>query len=158
MNRSLFVRLVSACVVGGAALVMVPAAGAQIITFSVTQASISFADADPDTTPSITAANVTVNYAVSFTFGANWRITVISGSNLTSGAASIPISNVTWTATPVPPFQAGTMSTTVQQTLASGSGDVLITRVGTVVFRLANSWNYNVGTYSATFTFTMSCP
>lgn len=157
MNRSLFVRVVGACVVGGAALVMAPAAGAQIITFSVTQASISFADADPDTTPSITAANVTVNYAVSFTFGSNWRITLISGTNLTSGSASIPISNVTWTATPTPPFQAGTMSTTVQQTLASGSGDVP-SRVGTVVFRLANSWSYNVGTYSATFTFTMSCP
>ena len=158
MNRALSVSFVGAFLVAGVALLVVPAAHAQTITFTVTQASISFADADPDTTPSITASNVTVNYKVTGTGGAAWRITIISGNNLTSGSASIPISNVTWTATPVPPFQAGTMSTTAQQTMASGTGDVGTSRIGTVVFKLANSWSYNVGTYSATFTFTMSCP
>jgi len=158
MHRFMSIRFIVAWVVAGMALLIAPVANAQSITFSVSPSSISFADADPDTTPSITAANLTVSYLLTKSGGANWRITVISGTNLTSGAASIPISNVTWTATPVPPFQAGTMSTTVGQTVASGVGDVKSTLTGTVVFHLANSWSYNVGTYSATFTFTMSCP
>ena len=144
--------------VAGIALMLVPAAHAQTLTFTVTQTSISFADADPDTTPSISAANVTVNYRVQNNASGSWRITIISSTNLTSGGASIPITDVTWTATPAPPFQAGTMSTTVQQTMASGTGNVSTSQTGTVVFKLANGWNHNVGTYSATFTFTLSAP
>jgi hypothetical protein len=151
-------RFIGACVVAGVALTMVSAADAQTLTFSITQPSISFADADPDTTPSLGAANVTVNYRVQSNIGGSWRITIMSSTDLTSGSAGIPISNVTWTATPSPPFQAGTMSTTVQQTMATGSGNVNPAQTGTVVFRLANSWSYNVGTYSATFTFTLSAP
>jgi hypothetical protein len=158
MDRYTIGRFVGACGVAFAAIALVPAAGAQTLTFSVTQVSISFADADPDTTASITAANVVVNYRVTGNAGGNWRITVISGTDLTSGGASIPISNVTWTATPAPPFQPGTMSTTVQQTMAAGTGNVNSTRTGTVVFRLANSWSYNVGAYTATFTFTLTAP
>jgi len=141
------------------ALMALPAsARAQGITFSITEASISFADADPDTTPSLTASsNVTLNYRVTGNGGGNWQITVISGTDLTSGTATIPISNVTWTAAPVPPFQAGTMSTSVPQTVASGSGNANST-TGTMVFRLINSWSYNVGNYNATFTFTMTAP
>jgi len=151
-------RLIRACLLAGAALVLVPAANAQTLTFSVTQSSIAFADADPDTTPSLTASNVTVSYRVTGNAGGNWRITIISGTDLTSGSATIPISSVTWTATPVPPFQAGTMSTAVAQTMASGAGNVNPAATGTVVFKLANNWSSNVGTYSATFTFTLSAP
>jgi len=157
MHRFAISRFIGACVVAGVAVATVPAADAQTLLFSVTQASIAFADADPDTTPSLTSANVTVNYRVQQNGGGNWRITIISGTDLTSGGASIPISNVTWTATPAPPFQPGTMSTTVERTMASGAGNAFL-QTGTVVFQLANSWTYNVGVYSATFTFTMSAP
>jgi len=139
-------------------LALPAAAAAQTITFSITQSSISFSDADPDTTPSITAPTVTVNYQVTGNKNGNWLITVISGNDLLSGSTAIPITNVTWTATPAPPFQPGTMSKTIQQTVAAGAGNVSTTRTGTVVFSLANSWSYNVGTYSATFTFTMTAP
>jgi hypothetical protein len=158
MHRFSIDRLIGACVVAGVALAMAPAADAQLLDFSLTQASISFADADPDTTPSITAANVTVNYRVRQNGGGSWRITIISGTDLTSGGASIPISNVTWTAAPAPPFQPGTMSRSIAQTMASGAGNANPATTGTVVFHLANSWNYNVGVYSATFTFTLSAP
>lgn len=151
--------LVAACVCLLASAAFPASASAQSITFSITQASISFPDADPDNTPSIPASsNVTVNYKVTSNAAGNWLITVIAATDLTSGLATIPISNVTWTATPVPPFQAGTMNTSVQQTVASGSGNVSTTKTGTMVFRLANAWAYNVGNYTATFTFTMTAP
>jgi hypothetical protein len=158
MHHTALPRLLSVLAALAIVLVFAPRAAAQTLTFSVTQASISFADADPDTTPSIASANVTVNYKVTGNAAGAWRITILSGTDLTSGGSTIPISNVTWTATPAPPFQAGTMSRTVQQTMASGTGNVSTTRTGTVVFRLANSWSYNVGTYAATFTLTMTAP
>ncbi|MCX6546271.1 MAG: hypothetical protein NTV05_17905 [Acidobacteria bacterium] len=151
-------RLIGACLAAGVALVMAPGVNAQTLTLGVDQGSISFADADPDATPSIQAAAVTVTYRVQGNSGGNWRITIMSSTDLTSGIASIPISQVTWTATPAPPFQAGTMSTAVEQTMASGTGNANPTKTGTVIFRLANSWSYNVGNYSATFTFTLSAP
>jgi hypothetical protein len=158
MNRFTIGRFIGACVVAGVALALAPAVGAQTVTFSVTQPSVSFADADPDTTPSITASNVTLSYKVTGNAGHAWRITIVSSTDLTSGSATIPISDITWTATPAPPFQAGTMSTTVQQTMASSTDNINPARTATVVFRLANSWNHNVGAYSATFTLTMSAP
>ncbi|MEI6669741.1 MAG: hypothetical protein WCP29_16450 [Acidobacteriota bacterium] len=151
-------RWVATCLVAGIAGWLAPAAGAQTLTFSVTQTSIAFADADPDITPSLTATGVTLNYKVTGNAAGAWRITVMSGTDLTSGSASIPIGNLSWTATPSPPFQAGTMSTSVQQTVASGTGNVNTTRTGTVVFSLVNAWTYNVGTYSATLTFTLTAP
>jgi hypothetical protein len=85
-----------------------------------------------------------------------WTITVRAGGDLISGASTIPISNVSWTATPSPPFRNGTLST-VAQTLATGTGLINIDR-GDVTFRFVNSWNYTVGNYAQTVTFTLSSP
>ena len=73
-----------------------------------------------------------------------------------SGASTIPISNVSWIATPSPPFRNGTLST-VAQTLATGAGTALLQQ-GDVTFRLTNSWNYTVGNYTQTVTFTLTSP
>jgi hypothetical protein len=135
-----------------------PAAHAQTLTLTISPPTITFANADPDTTPSIPAPAITVNYRVRNNASGSWRVTLLSGSDLTAGSAVIPISNVTWTATPAPPFQNGTLSQTLAQTLASGSGNVQNPSSGTVVFRLANSWTYNAGTYTATVTFTLTAP
>jgi hypothetical protein len=149
------VLALAACAPG---LVFAPTAEAQLLALTIAPATITFAAADPDTTPGIAAPTVTVSYRVRNNATGSWRISLLAGGDLTAGAATIPITNVTWTASPTPQFQAGTLSRTVAQMLASGSGNVLNTTTGTVVFRLANSWTYNVGTYSTSVVFTLTAP
>ena len=150
------VLALAACALG---LVFAPEAAAQpTLRLTITPATITFAAADPDTTPSIAAPSVTVSYRVRSNATGSWRISLLASGDLTAGTATIPITNVTWTASPTPPFQAGTLSGTLAQTLASGSGNVQDTTTGTVVFRLANSWTYNVGTYSTSVVFTLTAP
>lgn len=150
--------ILAVCAAIGFVLLAAPAARAQTLTLGIAPSTIAFANADPDTTPTIAAPSITVTYRVRNNASGNWRITLLAGGDLTAGAATIPIANVTWTATPAPPFQNGTMSRTLAQTLASGSGNVANTTTATVVFRLANSWTHNAGTYSASIVFTLTAP
>jgi len=137
-------------------LALVGIAAAQNVTLSVSPGSFTFPSADPDLSPVVTAPALTVTCKVSGNPHGNWRLTVLAGDDLVSGAQRIDISNVSWTATPAPPFQAGTVSKTVAQTLASGSGNV--NQTGSVTFALSNSWTYTVGTYTVGITFTLSAP
>ena len=105
----------------------------------------------------IPAAPVRVTYLVIGAAGRPWTISVRADGPLVSGASTIPISNVSWLATPSPPFRNGTLST-VAQTLANGTGARRSSRQGDVTFRFANSWNYTVGNYTQTITFTLSSP
>jgi hypothetical protein len=150
--------LVLAAVTSALSLMLVPAVGAQDLLLTITPATISFASADPDTTPSIAAPAITVRYHVRNNDTGSWQISLLATSDLTAGTATIGINNVTWTASPAPPFQAGTLSRTLAQTLASGTGTVQGNRTGTVVFSLANSWTYNVGSYSTSVVFTLTAP
>ncbi len=133
-------------------------AAAQRVDLRIQPNSITFASADPDTTPVIDAQPLVVRYRIRNNAGQPWRLTVLAAGDLIAGPASIDISNVTWTATPTPPFQAGTLSKTVEQTVATGFGNVNPQRTGTVLFRLVNSWTYSVGVYSQTLVFTLSAP
>jgi hypothetical protein len=133
-------------------------ASAQQLRLFLSTSTITFASADPDTTPSIVSPAVTVSYRVRNNNGGNWIITLLADGDLTSAAGTIDITNVTWTATPAPPFQSGTLSHTLAQRLAGGQGTVQNTLTGNVVFALANSWTYNVGVYSATISFTLVAP
>jgi hypothetical protein len=148
-TRAVVVLIVVLAAVGGAATPAV----AQLLL--VQPATITFPSNDPDTVPVIVAASIRVSYIAQ---GAPnpWTITVRAGGNLISGASTIPISNVSWTATPSPPFRNGTLST-VAQTLATGTGLINVDR-GDVTFRFVNSWNYTVGNYTQTVTFTLSSP
>jgi hypothetical protein len=65
---------------------------------------------------------------------------------------------VSWTATPAPPYQSGTLSKTIAQRVASGTGNVNPAVNGSVTFRLANSWLYSAGNYTQTLVFTLSAP
>lgn len=135
-----------------------PPAQGQVVELTLSTSAIAFASADPDSAPMVAAAPVTVRYRVRDNDGATWRVTLLAGGDLTSGAATIPIGLVTWTATPAPPFQNGTMSNTVAQTLASGTGNQQGWRTGTVVFSLENRWTHNTGIYSTAITFTIVAP
>ncbi len=127
------------------------------LDLSVSPSSIVFTSADPDLVPLVTAAPITVQIRVRQNDGP-WQLTVMANGDLNSGADTVDITNVTWTATPAPPFQGGTLSKTVAQRVASGTATVNPAQNGSVTFRLANSWNYAAGTYSQTLVFTLSAP
>jgi hypothetical protein len=138
--------------------VMPANATAQVLNLSLTPKVVSFPSSDPDSVPIVAAAPVTITYRIRQNRGAPWSLTVLAGGDLISGPSQIPISNVTWTATPAPPFQNGTLSKTVAQRVASGTGNVANQSTGSVTFRLANSWTYTTGTYKQTIVFTLSAP
>lgn len=149
--------IVAALVVLALAALPAPAA-AQRLDLTVTPGVITFPSSDPDVVPIVAAAPVQVTYRVRQNGGRPWTLTVLAGGDLLSGASTVDISNVTWVATPAPPFQNGTLSKTVARTLASGNGNVNPARTGSVTFRVANSWTYSAGTYTQTVTFTLSAP
>jgi hypothetical protein len=139
------------------ALALLPAAAAgQRLDIAVKPAAITFPPADPDTAPVVAAASVEITYRVQ-QWNGPWSITLLAAGDLISGGASVDISNVSWIATPSPPFQNGTLSKTVAQRLASGTGQVP-NRRGQITFRLANSWSYAAGVYTQTVIFTLSAP
>jgi len=127
------------------------------LELSISPASISFASADPDISPVIAAAPVVVTIRVRQNTGP-WSLTVLANGDLLAGSATVDITNVSWTATPAPPFQNGTLSKTVAQPMASGTGNVNPAQNGSVTFRLANSWTYSAGNYTQTVFFTLSAP
>ena len=65
---------------------------------------------------------------------------------------------MSWTATPSPPFQNGTLSKTTAQTVASGTEDQASPATGGVIFTLTNSWTSDTGIYTQTLVFTLSTP
>ena len=150
-----FSRQISIGLFASATLVVSPRpASAQVIL--IAPATISFPSSDPDTVPVISAPSIRVTYLALGPAGRPWTITIRAGGALVSGASTIPISNVSWLATPSPPFRNGTLST-IAQTLATGTGTAVLAR-GDVTFQFANSWNYTVGNYTQTITFTLSSP
>ena len=132
-------------------------AWAQRLDLSITPVAITFPSSDPDTVPIVSSAPVQISYRVR-QYDGPWTLSVLATGDLISGSATVDITNVTWVATPAPPFQNGTMSKTVAQRLASGTGAVNPTRLGQLTFRLANSWNYTAGLYTQTIVFTLSAP
>ena len=135
-----------------------PWAGAQTLDLSLTPQVVSFPSSDPDAVPIVAAAPVTINYRIRQNPKSTWSLTLLAGGDLISGPDQVDISNVTWTATPAPPFQSGTLSKTVAQRIASGTGNVSNPSSGSVTFRLVNSWTYSTGTYTQTIVFTLSTP
>lgn len=128
------------------------------LELSVSPTIITFPSGDPDVLPQITSSPITVNYRVRQAAGQSWQLTVLASGNLISGASTVDITNVTWVATPAPPFQNGTLNHTVAQVMATGVGNVNPTSTGSVTFRLRNSWTYDTGTYTQTLVFTLTMP
>ena len=133
-------------------------AAAQRLDLSLSPLVVTFPSSDPDAVPVVAAAPMQVTYRVRQNNAAPWSLTVLAGGDLISGASVVDISNVTWVATPAPPFQNGTLSKTVAQRVASGSGNVNPDATGSITFRLANSWTYSTGVYTQTILFTLSAP
>jgi hypothetical protein len=153
-GRGLRVHLALAAVLLGTAA---PAA-AQLLNLAVSPAVISIPSADPDLVPTVSSGPVTIDYRVRQNSQDTWVLTVLASGDLESGASTIDIAAVSWIATPSPPFQNGTLSRSVAQTVAMGTGNVARPSTGSIIFRLANSWTYDAGTYTQTLVFTLSTP
>jgi len=128
------------------------------LAIALSPAVVTFPSSDPDAVPLVSAAPMQLTYRVRANGNAPWSLTVLAAGDLLSGPSRIDISNVTWVATPAPPFQNGTLSRTVAQRVASGTGNVNPDSIGSITFRLANSWTYSTGTYTQTILFTLSAP
>lgn len=119
-------------------------------------AAVNFADADPDSVPSISAGENPVSVTVKAQTGGSSAVTlsVQANGDLDSGTDTIDITNVTWTATGAG-FVAGTMDTSAQ---SAGSWTGPGQRSGTFSYFLANSWDYPAGSYSQTVVYTLTAP
>jgi hypothetical protein len=126
-------------------------------SLSITPSSLTFPNADPDTVPSIPAIGnpVTVTANAQTTGNNTVTLSVLAKGDLISGSSTIPIGNVTWTATGNG-FLAGTMSKTTAQT--AGSWTRSGNRTGTFSYFLKNSWSYATGNYAQTVTYTLTSP
>ena len=141
-------------------MIGVAAAGAQAqrLELSVAPRTITFPSTDPDAAPQVVSAPVQVTYRIRQNGNSPWSLTMLAGGDLISGSATVDIANVSWAASPAPPFQNGTLSKTVAQRLASGTGNETPARQGQVTFRLANSWTYSSGVYTQVVVFTLTAP
>jgi len=126
-------------------------------SLTLENSTINFVDADPDGTPSIPATENVVDVTVKVRTGSTSTATLthLAAGDLTSGGDTILIGNVTWTASGTG-FQAGTMNRTTPQTAGSWTGSG--SRSGTFSYFLANSWDYALGNYTASSTYTLTAP
>jgi hypothetical protein len=139
-------------------LILVGTAYGQTVELTLSSTTLTFPSEDPDFVPLVPAQPLLVTYRVRQNRRGAWRLTVLAGGDLVAGSATIPITNVRWTATPAPPFQNGTLDKTVEQLVASGVGDVNPAQTGTILFHLVNLWSYSTGLYTQTLVFTLSAP
>ncbi len=119
------------------------------ITLSIYPSTIEFAPGDPDLEP-VTPAVSPVRIQIS-TWPPNrrWEITMRAEGNLVNTAGEvIPISSISWKATPQPPFNDGVLVPGQSQRLGRGRGN----EQGEVSFYFQNSWSYPSGQYSQVIT------
>lgn len=117
--------------------------------------SIAFADADPDTSPTLTSAAVSVDVKARTSTAGSVTLTVLASGNLTGTGGTIPIANLSWSASGGG-FVAGTANATTAQSVGTwaGSGN----RAGSQTFSLINSWAYNTGNYGVSLAYTLTAP
>ena len=131
------------------------AAKAKLTINGVTATSISFADADPDLFPTVTASVLNIALKARTTGNGAVTLTVRASQDLTSGSDIIAISALKWSATGAN-FAAGTSSSSAEVNVFTGTGPG--NHTGTQTYALDNSWAYATGTYTTTLTYTMTAP
>lgn len=128
-----------------------------LANLSISSASVSFPDADPDTVPQIPALGgpLLITAKARANPGAQVVLSVQAADDLRSGVTLIPITNLTWTATGAG-FVAGTMSKTASVTVASWVGSGV--RSGSQQLFFRNLWTHPTGTYTVSLLYTLSAP
>jgi hypothetical protein len=119
--------------------------------------TINFANYNPDTAPLITNTEGAVSVLVKVRTGVASTVTLThqAAGPLTSDGNTIPINNVSWTSTGTG-FTPGTMSSASPVSAGAWTGSGV--RSGTFSYTLVNSWNYAVGSYTVTSTYTLTAP
>lgn len=125
------------------------------LTLSAT--SITLPDADPGTTPVLSAPAVDVNVAARTTAANNWNLTVQATGDLTGTGGTIGIANLTWATPGGNGFNAtGTSNSTTPQQVGAWTGSGAFT--GSQTYSLPNSWAYGVGNYATSLNYTLTVP
>jgi hypothetical protein len=129
----------------------------QIAKLTLSTASVSFPDADPDLTPQIPTAGgpILITARSRANPGMQVVLTLQAADDLRSGINVIAASNVTWTATGAG-FVAGTLSKLSPVTLATWTGSGV--RTGSQQLYLRNLWTHPIGTYTVSLLYTLSAP
>ena len=119
--------------------------------------AISFPDADPDTTPQIPSSPpaIVITAKARATRLSAVALTVSASDELRAGVTTIPVSEISWTASG-PGFVNGTLNRVAPQVVASWPGSGVYT--GTQQYVFANRWSHPTGHYSLTLTYTLSSP
>jgi hypothetical protein len=133
-----------------------PSLAAQL-DVTVTPSSLTFSDLDPDLTPNISASQNPVSISIVAKGTQNYLLTVVANGDLTSPNDSIPISNISWTASGSG-YVSGTLSASTPQTVASGHNTGNNTYNGSLSFSFKNYWSYATGSYSASLTYVATSP
>ena len=116
--------------------------------------TIYFSPADPDLAPLVLSDSPIV-VEIKIDSAHEWKLTVVAYGDLEGERGiSIPIQNISWTATPSPPFLNGALAKKKPQLVATGSGESDLR--GELNFSLQNTWEYLAGEYSQTISFTLT--
>lgn len=128
-----------------------------VAKLTLSTATVSFPDADPDAIPLIPSSGgpVFISAKARATPGAQVVLTVLAADDLRSGLDVIPASNITWTATG-PGFVGGTLSTTSPVTVGTWSGSGV--RNGAQQLYFTNLWSHPTGTYTLSLLYTLTAP
>jgi hypothetical protein len=145
----------------GAALVaFVPAAPESAwggnISITLSPGGITLPDASPDVAPVIGPVPLAVTVKAVGRSGVPWSLTLIANSDLRSGPDVIPISVISWTSSPNPPFMDGILSAVAPRLIATGVTHDFYDF--TMNFYMNNSWSYDAGNYTSSATFTLAAP
>jgi hypothetical protein len=117
--------------------------------------AVAFGDEDPETTPIIDAAPISVTVKARTAATETVTLTVVADGDFESAASDvIPIANLTWLPSGTG-FVAGTASTSA---VSVGSWTGPGTHIGTQTYRLVNSWTYAPGSYTVELTYTLTAP
>ena len=126
------------------------------LTFDRTAVIFDTAAYDINTVVPVLADPLTVSAKARVPPNTRIVLTVQASGPFTSGGSTIPVSKLSWTMTGTG-FQAGgTANEHAAKTLGSWRGPGSWT--GPQVYEFLDSWDYAVGTYSVTMTYTLSAP
>ena len=138
------------------------------LTVTLSTASVTFPDEDPDFFPVSQQTGLPVQITLTTkNIGTTtpYSCSVLARGDLASGPAVIPVSNIGWTAVTLvadagESFYSGTLSKTTAVMVAQGSGNEKRTSPlqGNLAFFIQNLWSYATGNYSQTIDFTITSP
>jgi hypothetical protein len=117
---------------------------------------VVFADADPDTVPTMTAPSITVNARARVAPTQALEVTVqAADAFFDPGTDTIAVADLDWTATGSA-FVGGTMSSVSAVQVAAWTGPA--NQTGTQTYTLPNLWTYVPGTHTVVLTYTLATP